>query len=250
MFKNKDYTVILPTYNEVGHIEKLITDITEIFNKKGIKFEILIVDDVSTDGTIDLIKKISLQNDNLNLLIRYKEKKSLVRSIQKGVDHAKYQKIIWLDADYSHPPQYIKNFIDINENENYDVIVCSRFLKESQRYFDGVKIKAKGIDKLSLVLNMICQRLISKNFKDYTSGFICVDSKIIKEKKLSGYYGDYFITLISSLIKENRKIKEIPFVEKDRATGSSKTTGNKFYFIIKCYFYLWAIAKSFLKKLS
>ena len=117
MFKNKDYTVILPTYNEVGHIEKLITDITEIFNKKGIKFEILIVDDVSTDGTIDLIKKISLQNDNLNLLIRYNEKKSLVRSIQKGVDSAKYQKIIWLDADYSHPPQYIKNFIDINENE-------------------------------------------------------------------------------------------------------------------------------------
>ena len=67
MFKNRDYSIILPTYNEVGHIEKLISDITEIFTKKRIKFEIIVVDDVSSDGTIDLIKKISTQNNNLNL---------------------------------------------------------------------------------------------------------------------------------------------------------------------------------------
>jgi|TARA_B110001452_G_C15203439_1_gene417546 dolichol-phosphate mannosyltransferase len=249
MFKNKDYSIILPTFNEVGHIEKLINDITEIFTKKQIKFEILVVDDVSLDGTIDLIKKISLKNNNLNLLLRINEKKSLVRSIQKGIDSAKYQKIIWMDADYSHPPEYIENFINLNANEDYDVIVCSRFLEESQRYYDGTDEKPKGIDKLSLVLNKICQKFISDKFKDYTSGFICIDSQIIKEKKLSGYYGDYFITLISSLIKENRKIKEIPFVEKERATGNSKTTGNKFDFLIKCYFYLWAIIKSLSKNL-
>ena len=60
------------------------------------------------------------------------------------------------------------------------------------------------------------------DFNDYTSGYICIKKEIIKELKLKGYYGDYFIVLISKLKKLNKKIIEIPFIEKERASGSLK----------------------------
>ena len=55
---NNTYSIILPTYNEVGHIQNLIQDIHNIFSKNKIQFEIIIVDDGSKDGTIEKIFKL------------------------------------------------------------------------------------------------------------------------------------------------------------------------------------------------
>ncbi len=63
----KSYSVILPTLNEVGHIQKLILDISKIFNLNNTKYEIIVVDDNSSDGTIDVVRKIELNNENCNI---------------------------------------------------------------------------------------------------------------------------------------------------------------------------------------
>ena len=68
----------------------------------------------------------------------------------------KNENIIWMDADYSHPPIYLKKFVSENIIE-YDVIVFSRFLSDSERYFESKKIKPKLIDNLSIYLNKICK---------------------------------------------------------------------------------------------
>ena len=60
---------------------------------------------------------------------------------------------------------------------------------------------------------------------------------------------DYFINLIVDAKINNLRIKELPYIEKARASGYSKTTGDKFNFIIKCFFYFIAIIKSIIKKL-
>ena len=245
MNKYIDYSVILPTFNEAGHIERLIKDISNIFFNLSIKHEIIVVDDQSTDGTIEIVQKLRNSYKNINIHVRENKKNSLVESLQLGIDISKYKKIIWLDADFSHPPNYINDFIKINNSNNFDVIVCSRFLKDSLRYYDKDKVKPKNIDRLSHTLNKICQILINKDFKDYTSGYICIDKDSLKNKKLKGYYGDYFILLITYLISENKKICEIPYIEEDRASGISKTTGDKIDFFIKCFFYLFCILKSF-----
>ena len=72
--------------------------------------------------------------------------------------------------------------------------------------------------------------------------------KIIKNIKLKGYYGDYFITLITKCKLANYNVLEIPFKEKERASGNSKTTGSKISLIIKCFFYLIALNKCIFKK--
>jgi len=68
MFKNTDYSIILPTLNESGHIKDLISEISNIFILHKLNFEIIIIDDNSTDGTIELIRNISKDNNKCQFM--------------------------------------------------------------------------------------------------------------------------------------------------------------------------------------
>ena len=92
-----------------------------------------------------------------------------------------------MDADFSHPPSYLKRIIFEKEKNDFDVIVFSRFLKLSERYYDKEKSKPVLIDYLSIILNKICSRMLFKSFTDYTSGYICIKKNIFKDYRLSGY---------------------------------------------------------------
>ena len=245
----KSYSVILPTLNEVGHIQKLILDISKIFILSNTKYEIIVIDDNSSDGTIDVVKKSQFENSNIKIFVRKNKIKNLVESLKDGIKFSNHNYIIWLDADYSHPPEYINEFIQKNNNDNYDILVFSRFLKDSKRYFSSADISPVVIDKMSIFLNKVCQNLLFEDFTDYTSGYICFKKQKLDKFSLNGYYGYYFINLIVDAKINNLKIKELPYIEKARASGYSKTTGDKFNFIIKCFFYFIAITKSIIKKL-
>jgi len=58
MKKNSNYSVLLPTLNEAGHIEKLINEIVKVFKNNQKKYEVIVVDDQSDDGTIRIVKRI------------------------------------------------------------------------------------------------------------------------------------------------------------------------------------------------
>ena len=247
-FDNK-FSIILPTFNEAGHIKSLILEIYEIFLKNSKDFEIIVVDDNSTDGTIKEIENVIKTKEKVKFLLRQNKKGSLVESLNEGIQSSKYENLIWMDADFSHPPSYLKKIIFEKEKNDYDVIVFSRFLKNSKRYYENENSKPKYIDLLSIFLNKICNFLLFKSFTDYTSGYICIKKNVLNNYKLRGYYGDYFIKLICDCYINKKKIIELPFIEKDRSTGYSKTTSKKISFFIKCFFYVIVIIESFIKKI-
>jgi len=97
MFKSNDYSIILPTLNEAGHIKDLISEISNIFILHKLNFEIIIIDDNLTDGTIEIIRNISKNNNKVSIYVRENKKNSLVQSLIVRIKIAKYERIINYD---------------------------------------------------------------------------------------------------------------------------------------------------------
>jgi|TARA_B110001452_G_C15182206_1_gene410638 dolichol-phosphate mannosyltransferase len=242
------YSVILPTLNENGHIASLISAIEKILKLNKKVFEIIIIDDNSTDGTIDTVKSLVLQNNNLKLNVRENLKKNLAESINLGIKLARYENIIWMDADFQHPPKYLEEFI--KKSDQYDAVICSRFLKESERYFKNESLNKDINENQSYFFNQICKMLLYKDITDYTSGYICIKKKIFNNFKLSGFYGDYFVTLLSYLKRNDFNIIEVPFKDEIRASGHSKTVINlNLKYTYTCLRYILTLIKNFFLKI-
>ena len=216
-----NFSVILPTLNENGHIISLIDSIASIFKNKKIIFEIIIVDDNSVDGTIETIESHIKNNKFLKLIIRKNLQKNLAKSINEGIKASKYENLIWMDADFQHPPEYINEFI--NKIQKYDVVVASRFLKKSERYFHNREHEKDTNENQSYFYNKLCNLFLFKDITDYTSGFICVRNSCLNKFEIKGFYGDYFVNLILYLKNKKANIVEIPFKDSNRVSGQSKT---------------------------
>ncbi len=242
-----NYSIILPTLNENGHIIKLINAIIKNFRNKKNKYEVIVVDDNSIDGTIDTVKKELIKNKKIRLFVRKNKKKNLADSLNLGVQRSKYENIIWMDADFQHPPEYIK-FI-FKHMQKKDLVIYSRFLKNSIRYFDDKKISKENNENQSILFNKLCNLIFYNDITDYTSGYICIKKNIISKKPLKGFYGEYFLDLIVHCKNEKLKILELPFKEKTRKTGQSKTIGgNNLRYIILCLNYALSIFTNYIKK--
>ena len=241
------YSVIHPTLNEAGHIVKLIEKIRSIFSEIQEEFEIILVDDNSTDGTIDLLENVAKDHENIHFFLRKGLKKNLADSITLGIQKSKYENIIWMDADFQHPPDYIKLFRDYQNK--YDLVIFSRFLKNSIRYFKDEKFKKESNENQSVFFNKLCNFFLYRDITDYTSGFICIKRKILENYKLKGYYGEYFIDLIVYCKLNNYSIIELPFAERARDSGTSKTyPGFTFRYLILLSKYFVTLINNFIKK--
>ena len=241
------YSVILPTLNEAGHIVQLVEKIRSIFFEINTKFEILVVDDNSTDNTEKLCTMMMKKYDDFKFISRKGLKKNLANSINLGIENSNYENIIWMDADFQHPPDFFKLF---HEHKNkFDVIIFSRFLKDSIRYFEKNESQKEINENQSVFFNKLCNYLLYRDITDYTSGFICIKKKKLENYILKGYYGEYFIDLIIYCKLKNFSIVELPFVEKERVSGISKTFPEfSFRYFILLYKYFLCLIKNIIKK--
>ena len=240
------FSVILPTLNEKGHILKLIEEISYIFKTYKKEYEIIVVDDNSNDGTFEIVKNHQIDKSYLKVILRTNKKKNLAESINEGILVSKFENIIWLDADFQHPPKYIKNFIE--KSKKYDAIISSRFLDKSERYFNNDKFKKQINENQSYLYNKLCRIFLFRDITDYTSGYICVKKKFFENYSLKGYYGDYFVDMIVNLKKKKINLIEIPFKDEIRASGISKTVVKiNIKYIYICFRYFVTLIKSFFK---
>ena len=241
------YSVILPTLNEAGHIVLLVNQISEALLKTNEKFEIIIVDDSSTDKTPELCRDLEKKRENTYFYSRTGQKKNLAKSINLGIEKSKFENIIWLDADFQHPPEYI--YLFHKYASKYDLIIFSRFLNESKRYFEDERYKKEINENQSVLFNKICRLFLYKDLSDYTSGFICIKKKIFNNYKLKGYYGEYFVNLINHCKIQKFSIIELSFNEKARYSGISKTYPEfSLKYVILLYKYMVCLIKNVLIK--
>lgn len=215
--------VIIPTYNEKDNIKSLIEKIIEIEKKNNLNLDILVVDDNSPDGTGKLVDKISQKNKKINLLNR-KNKQGLGKAYIAGFKWAlyeKYERIISMDADFSHNPKYLSHLIKYSEK--YDVVIGSRYIK-------GGGIKGWELFRYlnSWGANFITRFLLGLKPKDVTAGFKCYSRKFLEfidfNSIISSGYA-FQVEMINLAAKGGFTIYETPIIFIDRRVGQSKISG-------------------------
>ena len=216
MSHDKKILIILPTYNEKENIERIIPAVLE----KDERISILIVDDNSPDGTGQIADRMAADNPRINVLHREK-KDGLGRAYLTGFKWAienKYDYIFEMDADFSHDPKYIPDFLKA-ASEN-DLVLGSR-------YISGVNVINWPMGRLllSYYANVYTRIVTGLPVRDATGGFKCFRRKVLETINLDAVRSNGYIFQIEVSMrawKRGFKIKEIPIVFADREMGSSK----------------------------
>jgi len=208
--------VIIPTYNELENIPKLIP----IVLAQDERIHLLIVDDNSPDGTANFVEGEMKANERIHLLKREK-KLGLGTAYIAGFKYALqngYDFIFEMDADFAHDPNELKNFL--TEIKNYDLVLGSR-------YIHGIRVLNWPMRRLllSFFASVYTRVITGMPIRDATGGFKCFRKKVLEtidldKVKSNGY--SFQIEMTFKAYSKGFKIKEIPIVFVDRIKGKSK----------------------------
>ena len=214
--------VIIPTYNEIENINDIISSVFSLEEK----FDVLIVDDSSPDGTGSVVEELinNFYADRLFLEVRA-NKDGLGRAYIHGFKWALkngYDYIFEMDADFSHNP---KDLIQL-----YWACKNGADLSIGSRYCQGVNVVNWPMNRvlLSFFASKYVRLITGLPINDSTAGFVCFTRKVLKELpldkvKLVGY--GFQIEMKFRAYCKKFKIVEIPIIFTDRTKGHSKMSG-------------------------
>ena len=231
-----DALIIIPTYNEIENIEKMVRTIFS-FEKK---FHVLIVDDASPDGTANLIRTLQLEFKQELFLVERSGKLGLGTAYIKGFDWALengYQYVFEMDADFSHDPNDLIRL--------YQACKKGADLSIGSRYCSGGKVKNWPISRIlmSYFASLYVRMILWINIKDTTAGFKCYSAKALNTVDyhnipFKGYA--FQISMKYGVLKHGLKVVEVPITFIDRQFGESKMSSGIFK---EAFFGVWKLRK-------
>ncbi|MBC7962587.1 MAG: glycosyltransferase [Steroidobacteraceae bacterium] len=237
----KNVSIILPTYNEAGNISGMICESAHSAKVAGItETEVIVVDDDSPDLTWKIASETVCPDADVRV-IRRMEQHGLTASLNAGIAAARMDVVVWLDCDFSQPPDKIPQML-IMLTQGFDVVVNSRYISGGGEARSG---KGGALQLfLSRCLNRLLRHILDPSFHDYTSGFVAARRNVFESMTLQGDYGEYFVDFAYRLLCDKRyRVCELPYIMQPRRSGVSKTGSNLFHFLIRGRKYLWTIIR-------
>lgn len=222
----RDGVVVIPTYNEIENIERIIRTVFSL----SIPFDILIVDDGSPDGTASVVRHLMNSDFKDQLFIIEREGKlGLGTAYITGFKWAisqKYNYIFEMDADFSHDPKDLLRLYASCREEGYDMSIGSR-------YVSGVNVVNWPIGRvlMSYFASKYVNKVTGIPIHDTTAGFVCYKREVLEtieldKIKFKGYA--FQIEMKHTAYKIGFKIKEVPVIFVNRQQGTSKMSGGIF----------------------
>jgi dolichol-phosphate mannosyltransferase len=233
-FKN---SIILCTHNEAKHIEKTILEL-----EKHIKdLEIVIVDDSSSDGTVEIIQRLN-QNNKYKVIYR-KKSRNLASAFVRGLTETTGDKIGWIDTNMGELASRFPEMIDELKSDK-DLILMSRYIEGGGD--DRIFIRAF----CSKYFNVLCKLILRVPIKDFTSSIFMMKRKVLDEVTFLGYgHGDFFLEFLYNMHQKEFKIKEIPYIQKkDDEISNSKSAPNLIKFSWLGFLYVLRIFVTLIRK--
>ncbi|KAH3660048.1 hypothetical protein OGAPHI_007253 [Ogataea philodendri] len=219
------YSVILPTYNERRNLPIITYLLAKHLEKAGLSWEIIIVDDASPDGTQDVAKQLIQVYGKEHIQLRPREGKlGLGTAYIHGLQYATGNFVVIMDADFSHHPSAIPEFIKKQKEKDYDIVTGTRYAGDGGVY--GWDLKRKLISRGA---NFLATVVLRPHVSDLTGSFRLykkdVLAQIIGATKSKGYV--FQMEMMVRARAFGFTIAEVPISFVDRVYGESKLGGDE-----------------------
>lgn len=209
--------IVIPTYNEIENLQSLINAILATVPES---VEILVVDDNSPDGTGQLADTLAAQHSQVHVLHRQKKMglgTAYVSGFKWGLERD-YDRIIEMDADFSHDPKYLPQMLKVLED--HDVAIGSRYVSGGGTVNWGL-----GRRLLSRGGGLYSRMILGAPIRDFTGGFNGWRRHVLEAVELETLRSDGYsfqIELKYRAFLRKFRIQEFPIVFEDRKVGRSK----------------------------
>lgn len=206
----KYLSIIIPTYNEELNIKELIKRIHTNMTKNQVKYEIIVVDDFSEDGTLNIIRNL---NGKYPLkVIMKKGDKGKAQSLLEGFGKAKYSLVAMIDADLQYPPELLYDML--LKMKEYDIIVANRVVQNIQWYRKLLsRIYSKFFGKILLGLPY-----------DIQSGMKVFKKRILNRIELNPTPWGFDYEFLYKAQNQGYQISQVPIQFDARKNGKSNIT--------------------------
>ncbi|KAM7354492.1 dolichyl-phosphate mannosyltransferase subunit 1 [Cochliomyia hominivorax] len=235
---DRKYSILLPTYNEKDNLPIIIWLIMKYLNESGYNFEVIIIDDASPDGTLEVAQDLQKIYGEDKILLRPRNGKlGLGTAYIHGIQHATGDFIIIMDADLSHHPKFIPQFIELQKKHDYDIVSGTRYVGSGGVF--GWDFKRKLISRGA---NFLSQLLLRPNASDLTGSFRLYKKPIL-EKCISSCVSKGYVFQMEMLVRARQhgfSVGEVPITFVDRVYGTSKLGGTEIVQFAKNLLYLFA----------
>ena len=230
---NKKVSIILSTYNEALEIIETINKIAEFIPDA----EIILVDDNSTDGTLEKARSIN----NPNLICYSRKKRGLASAYLVGLINSTGDIIGWLDSNMS---SVVKNYPQmINKLDEADIVVLSRYIEGSKDERNRFRVI------VSYFLNKFSKLILRSKIQDISSGLHVMKREVLlSEIPIAFGHGEFFMEFLSRLEKKGHKIIEMPYIHPGDIEGNSKSFPNLYTFTRLGFFYILRLFRTIFKR--
>ena len=201
-------SVVVPFSNEEDNVEEMHRRLREVLDRTGESYELIFIDDGSTDRTGTLLREIYKKDENV-VLLKLRRNFGQTPALQAGFDHARGEIIISMDGDLQHDPAEIPQFL-AKMDEGYDIV--SGWRKDRK---DNALVRKFP----SWVANRMMKKLVKVQIHDFGTTFKAYRREVVRGIHLYGELHRFIPALIS---REGFKITELPISNIVRLHGKSK----------------------------
>jgi glycosyltransferase involved in cell wall biosynthesis len=201
-------SIVVPFYNEVDNVEEMHARLKDVLDKTGRTYELIFIDDGSSDGTYAALQEIYKKDDHV-VLVKLRRNFGQTPALQAGFDQARGEVIISMDGDLQHDPAEIPQFL-AKLDEGYDIV--SGWRKDRK---DNAILRKFP----SWVANRMMKKLVKVPIHDFGTTFKAYRREVVQSIRLYGELHRFIPALIS---REGFKIVEQPISNIVRLRGKSK----------------------------
>ncbi len=210
-----DISFVVPAYNEEESLKELVDIIDAVSKQENWEYEVIIVDDGSTDSTFTVVKELNQVNSSVKGF-QFRRNHGKAAALAKGFKEATGEFVVTLDADLQDDPREFPEMIKMLKEQGFDVVSGWKQKRKDPVFTKNIPSK---------FFNYITSKTSGLKLHDYNSGIKAYKKEVIKEVELYGEMHRYIPVLAHWA---GYKVTEKPVVHHERKYGVSKYGLNRF----------------------